>query len=1550
VRRIVGDEAARGLRGSGLHEVTCAWFAARFDSPSPAQAKAWPHILASESTLISAPTGSGKTLAAFLCAIDRLMFESGDAADAPAQGVRVLYISPVKALAKDVERNLQEPLAGIRAFAVERGVAHRVPRVAVRSGDTPQSERQKMRRDPPEILITTPESLFLILTSEARSILRSVETVIVDEIHAIVGTKRGAHLALSVERVARLAGRPVQRIGLSATSRPLDLVARYLAGTRGPEVHVVDASRKRAFDIRVESAVADMTALPREPIETAPEGTAAAKGAAVERPWMGSGTSASGRGLAAPAAPDTTGTPATDPADASARSAPSILPAIHRRVLALILEHRSTIVFVNSRRSAERFASALNELAGESGPICRAHHGSLAKEERELVEAALKDGRLRAVVATSSLELGIDMGLVNLVVQIETPPSVSSAIQRIGRASHQVGGVPKALVFPTYRGDLLAAAATIDALQKGDIEPVTLPRNPLDVLAQQVLSILVEEPMDADALFALVRGAASFSTLPRAAFDGVLDMLAGRYPSRDFSDLRPRIVWNRDTGELRAREGVRMTLFANAGTIPDRGLFTVYLAESRSADAPAEPPAEAARGGPSRRVGELDEEMVFESRVGDIVMLGASSWRIDEIQRDRVMVRPAPGLRGRMPFWKADRPPRPFENAKRIGALSRTLLRLGPERATALLRDDYTLEDNAATNLAAYVHDQSEAGVVPTDETMVLERGRDEMGDLRLCLLSSFGGRVHQPLALAMVRKLKQEGLHEVEVTASDDGIILRLPDREDAPTLADLLPSSREVEALVREELSESTLFAARFREAAGRSLLLPRRRPGSRSPLWAQRQKAHALLSVASHFPAFPLILEAYRECLVEDFDVEALVGVLRDIEKKKIRAVTLDAARPTPFASALLFGYVATVMYDDDAPVAERRAHALSIDESQLQALLGETAFQDLLDPSALAEVHAELQRTAPSWRIRSADGLHDALTRLGDLSLEEIAVRAADPAVAAHADDLLRDRRALEVRIAGEERLIAIEDAGLYRDALGIPLFRAVPKAFLTPVDGALDALIVRYARTRGPFATGAVASRYGLAPDEAFRRIEALEAAGQLIRGPFTRQPDDDEWCDVDVLRRIRRLSLAKARGGVAPVERRDYARFLLAWHGLGPDEETAGEDRAERLVAAIDQLQGVAVPASALEADVLPARVPGYRAQDLDLLAARGEIVLEGRGALGARDGKLALYFTPNHPLFGPPAREPLQGDTAIRVREALAAAGAPFVPEIEAACPGLRRRDIVDALWALFWNGEVTVDSIAALRGRISDPAKTPGRRVLPSRFGRYRSRVDMPSDAVGRFSILSPRPSPDVPARLATLEQWLARHGVLTREAIAAEAKEGGFSAVYPILRALEERGQIRRGYFIEGLGALQFADPAAVDRMREVRDDVGAPIAAVLASTDPANPFGVTLPWPAWCGGAGERRARTHVVIADGALIALLQNDGERVTVAPPADADEPQGRQRDNAAAAAMAAWMRRRALRIIGHDAGEGAEALNRTALAPALRGAGLQPSGPGFRL
>jgi ATP-dependent Lhr-like helicase len=1245
---------------------------------------------------------------------------------------------------------------------------------------------------------------------------------------------------------------------------------------------------------------------------------------------MGSGTSASGLGLVPP------GTP---PEPGEVKGAPSIWPAIHARVLELIRAHQSTIVFVNSRRVAERVAAALNELAGEV--ICRAHHGSIAKDERELVEEALKDGSLRAVVATSSLELGIDMGAVNLVVQIETPPSIASATQRVGRASHHLGGVPKALVFPTFRGDLLAAAATIDALQRGDIEPVTLPRNPLDVLAQQILSILVTEEMNIEDLFTLVRSAASYSALPRSLFEGVLDMLAGRYPSRDFRDLRPRVVWNRDSGALRAKSGVRLTLFANAGTIPDRGLFGVYLAGNPAGDE---------KRVSSRRVGELDEEMVFESRAGDIVMLGASSWRIDEIQRDRVVVTPAPGLRGRMPFWKADRPSRPVANAKRIGALSRRVLALGRRKAEELLTSEYALEDAAATNLVGYVFDQKAASAVPTDETLVLERMCDEMGDARLCLLSSFGGRVHQPLALAILRRLKNQGLHEAEAVVSDDGIILRLPDRDEIPTLKDLLPGPRDLETLVREELSDSTLFAARFREAAGRSLLLPRRRAGSRSPLWAQRQKAHALLSVASRFPSFPLILEAYRECLTDDLDVAATVELLGGIEQRKIRAVTIDVDRPSPFATALLFGYVATVMYDEDTPLAERRAHALSIDETQLQALLGQTAFQDLLDEASIAEVEDELQGLAPARRARSADELHEVLLRIGDLSLAEIAARCAGGEVARLATELVREKRAIEVQVSGEDRFIAVEDAALYRDALGIALPRNVPPAFLGPVPEAFAALVERFARHAGPFGAGGLCARFGLSREAALAELERLEQRGRLMRGPFSRDPRETEWCDVEVLGRIRRLSLARARGGVRPVEGRDYARFLLDWHGVASNrgsEEDAGEaERYDALLSAIDRLQGSPLPASALEADVLSSRVPGYRSQDLDLLVARGEVVLEGRGALGARDGKVALYLSPNRTFLGRSSSAPLEDEAAVRVREALTARGASFLSEIEASCPGVRRDDLLKAIWSLFWNGEVTSDSAAALRARSQDPGRTSARRFVTARAGRYRRHLDIPADGAGRFSLLPTVSAPTAESRLASIEQWIARHGVLTREAIVAESAEGGFSAVYPLLRALEERGQVRRGYFIEGLGALQFADAQAVDRLRELKDSSVDASSAVLAATDPANPFGEALAWPAWCGGEGERRARAHVVIADGELTALLFAEGARAMVSP--ILTDVEGERLASASALAILVWMRRRALRIVGHETHE--SPLNAGPIARALREVGLIPSGPGFRL
>ena len=1148
------------------------WFAETFDAPTRAQRLGWPAIARGESTLVLAPTGSGKTLAAFLAAIDRLMF-----APVPPKGerCRVLYVSPLKALAVDVERNLRAPIEGIARVAERCGESIHLPQVAIRTGDTPAGERARMQRRPPDILITTPESLFLILTSRAREILGAVQTLILDEIHVLVGTKRGAHLALSLERLEEVAGRHVQRIGLSATQRPLDVVARYLGGGTGRRtwtprpVTIVDAGARKAFDLRVEVPVEDMSRL----------GGAAA-------PVPGDVQSEATRVLARH----------------------SIWPAIHPRLLDLVRAHRSTIVFVNSRRLAERLAAALNELAGE--PVARAHHGSIAREQRSEIEEALKSGRLPALVATSSLELGIDMGAVDLVIQIETPISVASGMQRIGRASHQVEAVSRGVIFPKYRGDLLASAALTTAMKRAAVEETRVPTNPLDVLAQQIVAIVALEPRTVDELFHLVRRAAPFSALPRAQLDGVLDMLAGRYPSDEFAELRPRIVWDRLKGTVRAREGAQRLAVANAGTIPDRGLYGVFLAEG---------------DGSGRRVGELDEEMVFESRVGEVFVLGASSWRIAEITRDRVLVLPAPGVPGKMPFWRADRGARPVELGRAIGRLTRDLAARPREEALQRLRDLHDLEPQAAANLISYLEEQREAtGALPDDRTIVLERTRDEAGDWRLCLLGPWGGRVYAPWAMALEAKLRLSGEAEVETIWSDDGIVVRLPERERPPDAKDLLPEPEEIEDLVVGQLGSTSLFAAHFREAAGRALLLPRRRPGQRTPLWMQRKKAHDLLEVASRYPAFPIVLEAYRECLRDVFDLAALVTLAHRVRRREIRLVTVDTRAPSPFSASLLFGYVANYLYDGDAPLAERRAQALTVDQAQLRELLGEAELREILDRDALGKLELVLQGLEPPRRARGTDRLHDLLQRLGDLSIDEIAERiepgaGEDPASAAPAwiDALLRERRAIAVQIAGQSRFAAAEDAGKLRDALGVASPRGLPGAFLEPVPHALRELVARYARTHGPFGAGELERRFGLGGAEILEALTELRSDGRVLEGEFRPGGTGREWCGADVLAALRRRSLAALRKQVEPAEPEALARLLVAWQGVTSDtprRSPARRSGPDALLDVIEQLQGSVFPASILERGVLPTRRSGYRPEELDTLVAAGEVLLGRKG------------------------------------------------------------------------------------------------------------------------------------------------------------------------------------------------------------------------------------------------------------------------------------------------------------------------------------------------
>ncbi len=1403
------------------------WFANAFEQPTPAQAQAWPAIATGENVLISAPTGSGKTLAAFLWGLDRFVAEPGE------HRTRLLYVSPLKALSYDVERNLRAPLRGL-------GLGDAV-RVAIRTGDTPQRERAAMLRAVPDILITTPESLYLMLTSRAREILADVEAVIVDEIHAVASTKRGAHLALTLERLqAQLGGNELQRIGLSATQRPLEEVARFMVGpTRRATIVDVGATRPLDLEIRVpvESMVEPDRGVDVDPLEPVVGGEATRR---------------------------------------------SIWPAIYPQLLELVRTHRSTIVFVNSRRAAERLALRLNELAGEDSTspgeaapaeIARAHHGSLAREERTAIEELLKAGELPCLVATSSLELGIDMGAVDLVIQVESPKSVARGLQRIGRSGHGVGATSKGRIFPKFRADLLECAVVVRAMREGRIEPTVVPRNALDVLAQQIVAIAASaDSVLVDDLHALVTRTHSYSELTRELLENVLDSLDGRYPSSEFGELRPRISWDRLAGTIRARKGAQKLAVVNAGTIPDRGLFAVTLPDGR-------------------RVGELDEEMVYEARPGQTFLLGATAWRIEEIGRDRVIVTPAPGAPGAVPFWRGDSVGRPKELGEAIGAFSRWAVGQPAE----VLERDYDLDPLAARNLLEYLGEQQAAtGVLPSDRTIVIERFRDEIGDWRLCVLSPFGGRIHAAWGLALSARIRERYGLESDAIWSDDGIIVHLPDTDEPPSAELVLPEPEELEELVVGELASSALFGARFRENAARALLIPRAYPGRRTPLWQQRLKAQTLLEVARRYPDFPIILETYRECLRDVLDLPGLESLLRALGRREISLVEVETPTASPFASSLLFDYVATYMYEGDAPNAERRAAALSLDRELLRELLGQEELRELIDRDALEALEADLSRRSPARQATSRDELHDVLRTLGDLTAEQVRERVlAELDADAMLAELLRERRAVAVRVAREQRYIAAADAGLYRDALGVMPPSGLPDAFLADVPGALRELAVRHARTSGPFTTAELSARYGVDMSSPLRE---LEAAGELVRGELRpaadprARPGEREWCDPDVLRRLRRASLAVLRREIEPAERRALAAFLPSWQGV--DRHPPAGAGVERLREILVPLQGLALPAELWERAVLPRRVGAYSTSWLDQLCAAGEIVWVGAGAIARRSGRVALYFRDDAPAIGPPAAlakldAPAEREHVL-IRERLQAAPCFFgdlAAEIDAPIEALQ-----EALWDLVWAGEITNDAWAPLRAprlalaRAASPARGPGprsgRRFAPA---MRASRAQTRAPVQGRWSLVAPlfQPAADPVARRRTLaELLLERYGILTRELVLAEGIQGGFAALYDSLAQLETLGVCRRGYFIEGLGGAQFALPGAVERLRSQRDLDGAP-PLVLAASDPAQPFGAALPWPEGANGEGRRAARVagaHVVLV-GAEVACYVEAGGR-----------------------------------------------------------------------
>ena len=1728
------------------------WFRATFSAPTAAQEGAWESIRNGNNTLIIAPTGSGKTLAAFLWALDALHreHEAGTAG-----GTRILYISPLKALGADVERNLRAPLTGITRLS-ENNTGEPNISVGVRSGDTPARERRQLISNPPDILITTPESLYLMLTSAARNTLAGVTTVIVDEIHNLAATKRGAHLAVSLERLDALLEKPAQRIGLSATVENPEAVARFLGGIQ--PVTIMSRPVVKEWDLRLSVPVPDMAAL----------GGANDYGQGLYAPseMQGGGGSASTSSPVSAAQPisSAASTPASAPytledaigvfpgqeadqaypTQADGNTAPkntltipeeslretadserpetSIWPRVQERIVDHIENNRSTIVFVNSRGLAEKLTAALNDIhlrrvlakqgidpedyatgigdIAEVPPLARAHHGSVSKEQRTLIEEALKGGTLRCVVATSSLELGIDMGHVDLVIQVAAPPSVASALQRVGRAGHRVGEISRGFFYPKHRGDLLGATVTLAGMRSGTLEPLAIPANPLDVLAQQTVAACALGPVSVDSWYEALRRSAPYAELPRALFDSVLEMLAGRYPSDEFAELRPRIIWDRTpteeapSGSIEGRPGAQRLAVTSGGTIPDRGLFPVYLVSGNEERGP-------------KRVGELDEEMVYESRAGEVITLGASSWRIEEITHDAVRVSPAPGQPARLPFWHGDRMGRPYALGVQTGAFTRALSSLGATDSAAarLQLEQLGLDTWAVDNLLAYLREQREStGAVPSDTRMIVERHRDELGDWRVVLHSPLGYGVHAPWALAVRARIEERYGVDASVMASDDGLILRLPAMEDVPPGADLfLFDPDELEAIVTERVGDSALFASRFRENAARALLLPRRDPGKRTPLWQQRQRAAQLLDVARKYPDFPVLLETARECLQDVYDVPALVQVHRSLQSRAVSMLEVETNDPSPFARTLLFEYVAEHLYDGDAPAAERRAAALSLDPALLAELLGSSGLRDLLDPAVLVQTQQRLQRTGERYRACGVEGVADLLRQLGPLSARELSLRlrADNPRTesAAHgsqdfgesedsenygeesgeeygahasttearelAEELVRSRRAFSFMGAAdgstEPQLYyaAVEDAARLRDGLGIMPAAALPAALLESVAEPLEDLVSRYARTHIPFTAQQAAEHFSrLTPvgvGVLTPVLQRLHQQRRLSSGEFLPEvlralgSAGVEWVDAQVLRTIRARSLAALREEIEPVSAQVYGVFLPSWQNVrslsvrvaqtlpeasaygafipsrraatvvgervaplgsasfNPTAENgtthASQDSTsatEDLLTAIDQLAGVRVPASALETLILPARVPGYQPHMLDELMASGRVFFTGAGQLGGgsaqkSDGWIRLHLSESSSLTlgedypeqllraeNPELWEALQAPGTLEhaIYEALAHGGL-FVPALRERVAQLMSvaapagqvvtfpdaAEVSAALWRLVWSGAVTNDSFAPVRAMLAGVRSahpTPAAPARLSRVGRRgagriaAARASMgnglaggygtdgysaptsgygagagrglrslrgglhavapavaPQDS-GRFSrvdTLLQEPVEATVAALARADLLLDRYGVLTRGCLQVEDSAGGFSQLYRIYSAAEDRALVRRGYFIEGLGAAQFAAPATVDLLRSTADSLSVPAGpqgfgatqgfgasaytpqrtdteqvygtftvTLLAATDPANPYGAALSWPAIPSFAHEgtvkhrpaRKAGACVVLVDGAPVLYVE----------------------------------------------------------------------------
>lgn len=1437
-----------------FHPTVRAWFEERIGQPSAPQRAGWPVIANGSDTLILAPTGTGKTLSAFLWELNALI-EDG-LREPLANAVHLLYISPLKALNNDVQRNLERPLAELKErfereakteyarraksdpdFLRENPAFPEI-RVAVRTGDTPAAARARMLRKSPHILITTPESLHILLTSvRGRSLFSSLRAVIIDEIHAVAGTKRGAHLALTLERLKQLAPGAPQRIGLSATQKPLEEIAKFLGGCDATnadgtphfrDVSVVDCGLVKRMETSVASAVPDLAHV---------DGTI----------WT--------------------------------KVAPMVLEKIRGA--------RTTLIFVNNRGQSERMAARINTLAEEE--IAQPYHGSLSRERRFMLEERLKAGELRALVTTSSLELGIDVGSVDLVVQLQSPKRVSAALQRVGRAGHSLDEVSRGLFVPTHREDALEQLAIVEAMRAGDVEPTRVVQNALDVLAQLIVAMVAsDEPEWTSAtLFDFVRHAYPFHSLTRTAFDEVLSMLSGKYPSDVASELQARITWDRVTDTLTPMRSSRLIATVSGGTIPDRGLYTVNLADKT-------------------RLGELDEEFVHESRVGDAFNLGSSTWRITAIEHDRVVVIPAPGAPARMPFWHGEFMARSMHLAPRIGQLRRSLDAAKTPDELRAIEDQYHSDADTVRSLAEYVQAQHELTEgVPDDKQLVLEHFRDEVGSIRLVLHAPFGGRVNAPWGMALGRRVRERLGVEIQVQTTDDGLMLRLPDMGALPPLDVVRTLAFEdAEQLVLEEAGASSLFGARFRMNAARALLLPRGNAKKRMPLWLQRLKSLDLLQAVQEYPSFPIVVETYRDVLQDAFDMQGLRSVLTGLQTGSISLRVVETQIPSPFAASLQFGFVIDHMYGDDTPRAEQRASLLSLDRLLLDELMGGEGADDAT-LEVLEEVLARKRGTAPRTQARDADELAQLVDRAGDVTHDELLARVAPSSewsLGSPVEKLLASGRLISISLptvsGNDDRFILVDSYPRYVAAFGAKqlskvrsgpeLKRAqahtvVPEALLTPVlesQAARREIFVRWMSLAGVFSVEDVRARYDFDVAWIERRVAHAEQKQILVRGVFGGERSITRWCSRRLLEQARRRELAQARKQIEAVPVAKFTLFLQRWQHLTSSRQLSGTTATREVMA---QLHGVARMAAEWSRFILPARIRAFDPKAFSDGASNGTMMWATEARTNssvdfatAKIGRVRFFPRGTGALWLKPAidESPLS-EKARQVLGALRTQGASFTLDLSIATR-VGPQGTRDALRELVAAGLVTNDSLATLRDvvrwqpslpqkKIDEPDPTrwlpadfkpssgrafAQRRPNPKRIPRWR-RSDWEGDShwAGRWALVH------TPGALGVFDdtqetaeqiarQWLARYGVVSRDWYVLERPPISWRSIYHELKRLEFRGDVQRGYFVAGLAGAQFALPEAVELLRSDASNDEDNAVVVMAAIDPANAYALPV----------------------------------------------------------------------------------------------------------